>query len=211
LDEPLETTLYSLDAAPPRRRRARAERHLSLFRVGALTVGERRELCLIKNISAGGMLIRAYSAISAGARVSIELKQSEPVTGTAQWVDGDSVGIAFDQTIDVVSLISMRAEGPRPRMPRMEVDCLATIRDGANVLRTTALNISQGGLRVESIAELPVGAEVIVSLGGLAPEPAVVKWREGDCYGIAFNRVLSITQLVAWLQARPDRRTALSA
>jgi hypothetical protein len=211
LDQPLETTLYSLDATPPRRRQRRAERHLSLFRVGALTVGDRRELCLIKNISAGGMLIRAYSAIPAGAEVSIELKQAERVTGTARWVDGDSVGIAFDQPIDVLSLISMPAEGPRPRMPRIEVDCLATLRDGANMLRTTAVNISQGGVRVRSTAEIALGAEVILSLGGLAPEPGVVKWREGDCYGIAFNRVLSITQLVAWLQARSDRGTALPA
>ena len=211
MDEPLETTLYSLDAAPPRQRRPRAERYLSLFRVGALTVGERRELCLIKNISAGGMLIRAYSAIPVSAHVSIELKQAEPVTGTVQWVDGDSVGVAFDEPIDVLSLISLRLEAPRPRMPRIQVDSLATIRDGADLLRTTAINISQGGLCVESRAELAIGVDVIVSLNGLAPEPAVVKWREGDCYGIAFNRVLSITQLVAWLQARNDRRTALSA
>ena len=96
-------------------------------------------------------------------------------------------------------------------MPRIEVDCLATVRDGASVARTTAINISQGGLRVESVAELSVGAEVIVSLTGLAPLPALVKWRDGDCYGIAFHRLLSVTQIVAWLQARHDRRIALSA
>ncbi len=209
---PLETTVYSLGATPPKRHcRPRAERHLSLFRVGALTVGERRELCLIKNISAGGMLIRAYSEIRVGAKVSIELKQGEPVMGTAQWADQDSVGIAFDEPIDVVPLIAQRLEGPRPRMPRIEVDCLATVRDGASVARTTAINISQGGLRVESVAELSVGAEVIVSLTGLAPLPALVKWRDGDCYGIAFHRLLSVTQIVAWLQARHDRRIALSA
>lgn len=182
-----------------------------MFRVGALTVGERRELCLIKNISAGGMLIRAYSEIRVGAKVSIELKQGEPVMGTAQWADQDLVGIAFDEPIDVVPLIAQRLEGPRPRMPRIEVDCLATVRDGASVARTTAINISQGGLRVESVAELSVGAEVIVSLTGLAPLPALVKWRDGDCYGIAFHRLLSVTQIVAWLQARHDRRIALSA
>jgi PilZ domain-containing protein len=207
LNEPLETTRYS----PRTRRQPRAERHLSLFRVGALTVDDRRELCLIKNISAGGMLIRAYSEIAVGAKVAIELKQGEPVTGTARWVDQDSVGIAFDEPIDVASLISLRVEGPQPRMPRIEIDCVATIRDGASLVRATATNVSQGGLCVESFAELAVGAEVIVSLTGLAPEPALVKWRDGNCYGIGFNRVLSISQLVAWLQARHDRRAALSA
>ncbi|HUP67575.1 MAG TPA: PilZ domain-containing protein [Sphingomicrobium sp.] len=211
MNEPFETTLYSLDPTPPRRRQPRAQRHLSLFRVAALLIGDRRELCLIKNISAGGMLIRAYRPIPVGTELSIELKQAEPVAGTAQWVDQDSVGVAFDQPIDVLSLISRSAEGPQPRMPRIEVDCMATVREGANVVRTIALNISQGGVRVQSRADLPLGAEVVVTLAGLAPEPALVKWRDGDCYGLAFHRVLSITQLVAWLQARHARPAALSA
>jgi hypothetical protein len=204
----VETTLYSLDEAPPKQRRPRAQRHLTLYRVGVLTIGDRRELCLIKNVSAGGMLVRVYSDVPAGTRLSVELKQGEPIAGAAQWTDGDSVGVAFDALIDVVSLISLRLEGPRPRMPRMEVDCAATIRDGSTVARTKAINISQGGLRVESSAELPTGAAVVVTLNGLAPEPAVVKWRDGDCYGLAFNRLLSVSQLVAWLQARQERSTA---
>lgn len=190
------------------KRRPRAKRHLTLFRVGALTISDRRELCLIKNISAGGMLIRAYSDIPVGTGLSIELKQGESVSGRAQWVDQDSVGVCFDQPIDVLSLISPRHEGPRPRMPRIEVDCFATIRDGATVVRARAVNISQGGLQVRTSADLTPGADVIVSLTELAPEPALVKWRDGETYGISFNRVLSITQLVAWLQARQERAGA---
>ena len=116
--------------------------------------------------------------------------------------------MCFDEPIDVLSLISLRQEGRRPRMPRIEVDCFATIRDGATVVRGRAVNISQGGLQVRSSAKLNPGAHVIVSLTGLPPEPALVKWREGDTYGISFNRVLSITQLVAWLQARQERAGA---
>lgn len=194
------------DSARPRL--PRAQRHVTLFRVGALTIGGRRELCLIKNISAGGMLIRVYSDVAIGTKLSIELKQGETVTGQAQWADQDSVGVCFDRPIDVASLISLREEGPRPRMPRIEVDCFATIRDGAAVIRTKAVNISQGGLQIRSAAELSIRAAVMVSLTGLPPEPAVVKWRDGENYGISFNRVLSITQLVAWLQARQERPSA---
>jgi hypothetical protein len=201
-NQAVETTVYSLDEEPPKRRRPRAKRHLTLYRVGALTIGERRELCLIKNVSAGGMLIRVYSDIPPGTRLSVELKQGEPVAGTARWADKDSVGVVFDAPIDVLSLISLRQEGPRPRMPRIEVGCTATIRDGATVIRTKAVNVSQGGLQIHSSVELAVGADVIVTLTGLAPEPALVIWRDGDCYGLAFNRVLAITQLVAWLQAQ---------
>ena len=207
-DQALETTQHN--GAPAKPLQPRAERYLTLFRVGALTVGERRELCLIKNISEGGMLIRAYSDIAVGTHLSVELKQGEVVSGVAQWVDKDSVGVCFDNPVEVVSLISLRQEAPQPRMPRIEVDCIANIRDGAIVTRTKAVNISQGGLQVRSPAELTVGAGVIVSLTGLAPEPAVVKWRDGDYYGLAFNGMLSITQLVAWLQARQQPARAAS-
>jgi hypothetical protein len=190
------------------KRRPRAKRHLTLFRVGVLTIGDRRELCLIKNISTGGMLVRAFSEIAVGTELSIELKQGETVVGRAQWVDEESVGVCFDRPIDVHSVISLPQEGPRPRMPRIEVDCFATIRDGATVVRAKAVNISQGGLQVRSSVELKPRADVMVSLTGLPPEPAVVKWKDGDIYGISFNRVLSITQLVAWLQARQERVTA---
>ena len=105
----------------------------------------RREQCLIKNVSAGGMLIRAYSAIPEGARISIELKQGEPVDGTAQWVKDGSIGVSFDSPVDVLALVSTAMDGPRPRMPRSEIACTAWGREGATVCRTQAVNISQGG------------------------------------------------------------------
>ena len=132
----METTLYSLAEAPPQSPERRdGERHLTLFRVGALMIGDRRELCLIKNISAGGMLIRAYCELEVGTRVSVELKSGEPVEGAARWVDGENVGIAFDRPVDVLDLLSNSMDGPRPRMPRVAVDCTALVREGATTRR----------------------------------------------------------------------------
>ena len=49
-DQPVETTLYSLSGAPPEPDDRRdGSRHLTLFRVGSITIGDRRELCLIRN------------------------------------------------------------------------------------------------------------------------------------------------------------------
>ena len=62
--QPVETTLYSLSSVPPapaaEAERRDGERHMTLYRVGSIQVEDRRELCLIKNISAGGMMIRLY-------------------------------------------------------------------------------------------------------------------------------------------------------
>jgi len=208
-EQPVETTLYSLATLPPGiPERRHDDRHMTLLRVGALLVNDRRELCLIRNISAGGMLIRVYSAITKGTRVSIELKQGEPVWGTALWAKNQLVGVSFDRPIDILSLITTPPNSPRPRMPRLEVRCIASVRDGAVVHRARVVNISQGGLRVEAPKGLPVAAQVTVSLPGLPPEQGVVRWNDGDSCGITFNRVLALPQLVAWVGEQQERKRA---
>ena len=197
----VEQTVYSLSTdAPERPDRRHGERYLSLLRVGALVVDGRRELCLVRNVSAGGMLIRPYSAITVGTRVSVELKHGETVSGVARWIEEGLVGIAFDQPIDVVTLLAPTEDGPQPRMPRIELDCTAWVREDADIYRSRTLNISQGGMCIEGDPRLRANAKVIVSLAGLGPINGVVKWKEDDRYGIGFNHVLAISELMTFLR-----------
>ena len=206
---PVETTLYSLTDSPPALvERRDDDRQLTLFRVGSLMIGERRELCLIKNISAGGMMIRAYCTIAAGTRVSVELKCGESVDGSAIWVKDETVGVEFDHPVDVVELLATSMEGPRPRMPRIEVDCVTWIRDGADIHRVYARDVSQGGLKVASEREFSVGSEVMVTLPGLSPVAGVVRWFNSGCYGVTFNKVLPLSLLVGWLHEQRERLRA---
>ena len=118
----VEQTLYSLsEDAPGRPERRNGERYLSLLRVGALVIEGRRELCLVRNVSGGGMLIRPYSPVAEGTAVAVELKHGETVSGVAKWIEDGLVGIAFDQPIDVVALLTSPENGPQPRMPRIAV------------------------------------------------------------------------------------------
>jgi hypothetical protein len=209
--KPVETTLYSLsEAAPARPDRRSDDRYVSLLRVGALVVEDRRELCLIRNVSAGGMMIRPYSPIEAGTRLSVELKQGDAVSGIAQWSDRGLVGITFDEPIDVLALLSTSDGSPRPRMPRIELNCSATIRQDGDVFRAHVVNISQGGICVNASSKLEINADVVVSLPGLHAAAGVVKWRDGDYYGIGFNRAYLVDELMVFLkdQQREQRREA---
>jgi hypothetical protein len=204
-EQPVETTLYSLsDRAPEPAERRDDERYLTLFRVGTMMINDRRELCLIKNISAGGMMVRPYCKLAVGDRVSIELKRGEQIPGAIGWIRGDSAGIEFDERIDVVELLATSMEGPRPRMPRVEVRCIASVRQGANVYGMRAHDISQGGVKVESERDLEVGAQVLVTLPGLPSQDAVVRWKEGRAYGITFRRLIALSELVEWLREQRD-------
>ena len=210
-EQPVETTLYSLsDAPPPPCDRREGDRHLTLFRVGSITIGDRRELCLIKNISAGGMMIRAYCPIAEGTPLSIELKSGQPVSGKASWVKDVNVGVTFDEAIDVIEILSASAVGPRPRMPRIEVGCIATVRDGANVYRMPVCDISQGGLKVKGEPLLEQGCDLSVTLPGLDPQPAALRWRQDGHLGISFNRLIPLAELVTWLQSVRDGMRAAS-
>jgi len=208
-EQPVETTLYSLSGSAPHPvDRRDGERHLTLFRVGTVTIGDRRELCLIKNVSEGGMLIRAYCTMLPGARISVELKRGEQIPGSVNWVRDSSVGITFDERIDVVELLASSMDGPRPRMPRVEVSCFVSVRVGADVYGVQAHDISQGGMKIETDRELDLGSDVVVTLPGMEPHAGLLRWREGKFYGITFNRLLALSEVVNWLQSQREQLRA---
>lgn len=211
--QPVETTLYSLSDAPPAPagdgERRDGQRHMTLYRVGSILIEDRRELCLIKNISAGGMMIRLYCSVSDGTPVTVELKSGQPIDGRISWIRDQNAGIAFDRPIDVIDILSTTMDGPRPRMPRIEASCHASIREGANVVRAVACDISQGGLKIRTETVFPQGADVIVTLPGLEPQRGIACWTENGFAGIAFNRLLPLGELVAWLhEHRETQRSA---
>ncbi len=154
------------------------------------------------------MLIRAFSQMNSGTPLSVELKCGEAVQGKVRWVEGDSVGVEFDHPVDIVELLTCCADGPRPRMPRLELNCSASVRQDADVYRVEARDISQGGLKIDARRQLRVGSDVVVSLPGLPAQAGVVRWQDGSCYGITFNRVLPLPTLVSWLKEQQRRLRA---
>jgi len=210
--QPVETTLYSLSDAPPSADsdRREGERHMTLYRVGSILVEDRRELCLIKNISAGGMMIRLYCSVAEGSSVTIELKSGQPIHGRVSWLRDHHAGIAFDQPIDVIDVLSSTMDGARPRMPRIEANCHASLRDGANMLRVRVCDISQGGVKIECETILTAGSDIIITLPGLEPQPGLACWHENGFTGITFNRLLPLAELVAWLQEHREIQRSAS-
>jgi hypothetical protein len=82
------------------------------------------------------------------------------------------------------------------------VRCVCFVREGAKVHRATMHNVSQGGLSVETTSGLIVNGDVTVTIPGLPSQDAVVRWCDGNRYGLSFNTVLSLAGLTTWLQER---------
>ena len=176
------------------------ERHMTLYRVGSMNVDGRLELCLIRNISAGGMMVRPYCSISEGLRVTVELKCGQQIEGHVCWVRDNMAGVSFDEPIDVADLLSSASEGPRPRMPRIVIDNVATLRQGANIFRVSSCDISQGGAKLRCEEALEIDGDAVLSLPGLDPQPSVVRWQNDGHAGLNFNSLLPLADLVSWLQ-----------
>jgi hypothetical protein len=201
--EEIETGPAGDDAA--RHDRRRDVRHLTIYRVGTIVIGDRRELCLVRNISAGGLMAIVYTPFAAGDRVSVELKTNHQIAGTVNWTRDSTIGVAFDEKIDVADLLSnaaMHGNGWRPRMPRVPVDRLATLRAGARTYWVSTRDISQGGVKVEADQALEIGGETIVTLENFRPIPGVVRWRKDNVVGISFNQVIPFHELGRWLTQR---------
>lgn len=200
----IEETSISLSKAPPARpERRREQRHLTILRVGALVVDGERELCLVRNISAGGVMAHVYRHIEPGTRVSVEIKNDEPLSGVVIWEEDSNIGIGFDEPIDVADLLAsskILSDGRLARRPRIEIDRPAKLRCGAEVCRVRALDISQGGLKVETDNDLPINADVVVTLDGFRPLQGVVRWHREGQYGISFLQVVPIAELCEWLR-----------
>ena len=204
-----EETIFSFSRrAPQPPDRRRETRHLTILRVGALIGPNGRELCLIRNISAGGLLAHVYSHHLPGAAVAVELKSNQAVPGVVVWADQSNVGIEFDTAIDVEEMLSSQAvldNGWRPRLPRVEVDRLATLRCGARLYGVNTRDISQGGVKIETDQPFEVGREVVLTMERFRPLAGVVRWCRDGLAGIAFNQVIPFHELMAWLRPDPNR------
>ena len=189
------------------RDRRRDVRHLTILRVGAVVVDERRELCLVRNISAGGLMAIVYSPFQNGQRLAVELKSNHQIPGHVTWTRESTIGVAFEEKVDIAEVLSNVAafdNGWRPRLPRVPVDRLATLRAGARTYWVSARDISQGGVKLESDQPLEIGGETVVTLENFRPIPGVVRWRRDNVVGISFNQVIPFHELGRWLTHRRD-------
>ena len=199
----VETSFSTSDQVPTPPERRQRDRIVTILRVGALIVDGQRELCLIRNMSAGGLLAHVYSALQPGQKVTVELKTNQQIDGQVIWVKDDNAGIEFDSAVDITAMLAnppVLENGWKPRMPRVEVDRLATLRVGAANHWVHIRDISQGGVKVECDQPLETDAPVVITPEYFRPIAGSVRWQKDGTCGIAFNELIPFDQLIKWLK-----------
>jgi hypothetical protein len=204
-DAAFESTTVSLSTAVPRPAERRGDERLSaMLRVGKLCGADGSEqLIKIKNLSAGGVMAIVTRPPAVGDKVHVELS-SERIPATVVWTRDGMGGFKFDQNVDLGELLAGRKprHGFRPRPPRLEIPCKASVRVGKTYYTVDVHDISLGGIKVEPIAEYCVGKKVLVVVESLKPIKGEVRWYSDRRAGIVFERALDFDELSEWVGKR---------
>ena len=204
-DAAFESTTVSLSTAVPRPVERRLDERLSaMLRLGKLTdASGNQQLIKVKNMSAGGIMAIVTKLPQVGDQVAIELS-SQRIPATVVWTRDDMAGFKFDQNVDLGELLAGRKprHGFRPRPPRLQIPCKASVRVGKTYYTVDVHDISLAGIKVEPIEEYCVAKKVVVVVESLRPIKGEVRWYSERRAGIVFDRPLDFDELSEWVGKR---------
>jgi hypothetical protein len=204
-DAAFESTTVSLSTAVPRpSERRNDERVSAMLRVGKLTdTSGSEQLVKIKSLSAGGVMVIVTRPPAIGEQVSLEVS-SQRIPGSVIWIREDMAGVKFESDVDLGELLAGRKprHGFRPRPPRLQIPCKASVRVGKTYYTVDVHDISLGGIKVQPIEEYCVGKKVVVVVESLRPIKGEVRWYSDRKAGIVFDQALDFDELAEWVGKR---------
>jgi hypothetical protein len=179
-------------------------RMMTTLRVGKIISNGEQELCLIRNISHGGLMLRVFADHQVGDTVQVELKSDCVVSGTVAWTRDESVGVTFEESVDALEVLrnDRSPDGRVPRAPRLDMHTRARLRMRDSDWPVELRDLSQGGAKIKVQDTLAVGEEAVLIVSGLKPVKAVVRWQVGDHAGLSFIGTVPLADLVSWMNAR---------
>ena len=203
-DGSFDSTTFSLSTAVPRPSERRTEERVApMLRVAKLDGPSGVQLIRVRNVSAGGLMAEIGQPVSVGDIVTVELS-SQKIPGSVVWIRDGTVGVKFDQNIDLGELLAGRKprHGFRARPPRLDVSCKASLRVDKTYYTVDVHDISLGGMKVEPIEEYCLGKKVVVVVESLRPIRGEVRWYSNRKAGIVFDDAQSFEDLAEWVGKR---------
>lgn len=191
-------------------RRAEERAPVSLYRTAMLRWDGMESLCIIRNVSPGGMMIKLPARLAPGQQATVEMRSGHVIPGRIAWAKDGAAGMQFDTRIDVAEVLNgAHREVPswRQRGPRLHVTCGATLLAANGRQNSTVIDVSQGGAKLEADF-LRQHDDVVVAIKGLDPRRGVVRWTREGRAGIAFHACIPFDTLAQWAVARQQCEAA---
>ena len=181
--------------------RRRSARTATVFQLAKITSHGREELCMVRDVSPTGMKAQVYHAIEVGSAIAIELKTGHALSGRVVWADAPFIGVQFDTQVEVQEMLAHCAFDyrlARMRPPRIDTNLLATVTVYGVPLEVRVTNLSLAGLAIETDLVLPQDEVCHITLPGLDPLKAVVRWSRGSEAGLQLDAPIDFFDFATW-------------
>jgi hypothetical protein len=185
-------------------------RHRTVLQVAKLVTESGDELCILRNVSAGGLRAEVYSDLAIGDPVQLELRTGRCMGGQVVWTSGPSIGVEFDRKVPILSYLAhqaMQELGRRVRPPRVRIGEPGILRVAEGDSLTDIVDASQAGMRVRSDRRLSAGAACQVVAEGLGARGALVRWCRDGQIGLQLKQPLSFREFGQWRTRVKSLRT----
>jgi hypothetical protein len=185
--------------------RREQQRHMTPLRVALLRTESGEELCVVRNVSGGGLQARIYCRLEAGAPISVEINAGKPIAAKIVWSRDWQIGVEFLRAIDVDEVLGgwgANDNGRNVRMPRLEVACPGRLQIGPRAYPVRLCDISEGGAKVEMRTTMKKLSSATLTLPDLPPCSGYVRWVDGLRLGLGFDEPLPHTVLARWAETR---------
>jgi hypothetical protein len=181
-------------------------RALSILRVGRVTWGDCDQLCVVRNISSGGVMFECLQLPSPGQILEIEFRSDKRMPGHVRWARDGKVGMQFDAEIDVEKMLREERSSllrVRPRSPRfVRRGTVRLIVDGETIVAEIA-DISISGVSCRPDLPVRAGEPIVVALDDVGATNAEVRWIRGDLIGARFEKPFPWKPFMQWLDQAP--------
>jgi len=183
------------DSEPAEKRRE-PRSALAMMRAAKLICQTGEYLCLIRDVSAGGVKLRLFHEMPDETHVFMERADGELHALIRVWVRDNTAGFRFVQPVDPEDFMN-RAAGTAARSVRLRMPAPAVVHAHGRAMRGRLRDLAQGGAQIEIDACLPIGETVVLSVDRLGEQQGWIRWRRGQAHGIVFDVPRRLDQLAA--------------
>jgi hypothetical protein len=172
----------------------------TILLVGRVITASGDYLCRIRNVAPGGMMVDCDVPFEPGERMRVEFRNGSAVEVEVVWAEDGRFGAKFDAEIPLDALLHPPAgvAGSLARTPRLSATCTVLIWHNGQMSPAQLQDVSQTGCRLESTAQAPMSGDVRISIPGLPPRHATLRWTKDRRLGFAFHEMLSYADLAVW-------------
>ena len=162
----------------------------------AKLIGDQREyLCVVRNISKGGLSVQLFHPLPEHEYLSIEFGNGDRHAIRQVWQTGELMGCAFLTPLDNPTLVAAD-EGMHPRrQPRLQVEHDAVLYAGDREMPIVLRDISQRGAAIDTPNWLLIDELVRIQSPILPTIYAKIRWRRPPRYGLVFEQIFGMAEL----------------